>query len=84
MTVAPAPPVDRQTNDTIETHEAGLRLAERYNLSTHEAMIAAAALHADCNTLWSEGTQHGMALGEGCASLIRFERQPDHGGGALC
>jgi predicted nucleic acid-binding protein len=25
-------------------------------------MIAASAIHADCNTLWSEDMQHGMAL----------------------
>jgi hypothetical protein len=25
-------------------------------------MIAAAALHAGCDTLWSEGMQHGMAI----------------------
>jgi predicted nucleic acid-binding protein len=25
-------------------------------------MIAAAALHAECDTLWSEDMQHGMAL----------------------
>jgi predicted nucleic acid-binding protein len=49
---------------TIETHEAGLALAERYNLSTYDAMIAASALLADCDTLWSEDMQHGMALGE--------------------
>jgi len=47
---------------TVETHETGLALAERYNLSTYDAMIAASALHADCDTLWSEDMQHGMAL----------------------
>jgi predicted nucleic acid-binding protein len=47
---------------TIETHETGLGLAERYNLSIYDAMIAAAALHAECDTLWSEDMQHGMAL----------------------
>ncbi|SJM29305.1 PIN domain-containing protein [Mesorhizobium delmotii] len=50
---------------TIETHETGLALAERYNFSIYDAMIAAAALHADCDTLWSEDMQHGMALDEG-------------------
>jgi predicted nucleic acid-binding protein len=25
-------------------------------------MIAAAALHAECDTLWSEDMQHGLAL----------------------
>ena len=47
---------------TVETHETGLALAELYNLSTYDAMIAASALHADCDTLWSEDMQHGMAL----------------------
>lgn len=47
---------------TVETHETGLALAERYNLSIYDAMILAAALHADCDTLWSEDMQHGMAI----------------------
>ncbi|RUV76436.1 MAG: PIN domain-containing protein [Mesorhizobium sp.] len=50
---------------TIETHETGLALAERYSFSIYDAMIAAAALHAGCDTLWSEDMQHGMALDEG-------------------
>src|SRR5439155_13731207 len=47
---------------TLETHETGLMLAERHDLSTWDAMIAAAALHANCNTLWSEDMQDGMSL----------------------
>ncbi len=47
---------------TVEMHETGLALAERYNLSTFDAMIAASALHAGCDTLWSEDMQHGMEL----------------------
>lgn len=46
----------------VEMHETGLTLAERYGLSTFDAMIAASALHADCDTLWSEDMQHGMML----------------------
>ncbi len=57
---------------TIETHETGLALAERYNLSTYDAMIAASALHADCDTLWSEDMQHGMALGGGLRIVNPF------------
>jgi predicted nucleic acid-binding protein len=48
---------------TLATHETGLALAERFQLATHDAMIAAAALHADCDMLWSEDFQHGMVLG---------------------
>jgi predicted nucleic acid-binding protein len=47
---------------TIETHETGLALAERYGLSTYDAMIAASALHADCDRLWSEDMQHGLKI----------------------
>ncbi|MBM3599046.1 MAG: PIN domain-containing protein [Alphaproteobacteria bacterium] len=49
---------------TIETHETGLALAERYNLAIFDAMIAASALLADCNTLWSEDIQSGLVIEE--------------------
>lgn len=51
--------------NTIETHETGLRIAERYGLSLYDAMIAASALDAGCDTLWSDDMQHGMTLDEG-------------------
>src|SRR5439155_17894626 len=47
---------------TAESHETGLALAERYNLSTYDAMIAASALLAECATLWSEDMQDGMTI----------------------
>jgi predicted nucleic acid-binding protein len=47
---------------TIEIHETGVGLAERYGLSIYDAMIAASALHADCDTLWSEDMQDGIVL----------------------
>ena len=46
----------------VETHDRGLALAERYHLSIYDALIAASALDADCDTLWSEDMQHGMVL----------------------
>ncbi|MBV8096781.1 MAG: PIN domain-containing protein [Acetobacteraceae bacterium] len=50
---------------TVDMHETGLALAERYGFSIFDAMIAASALHAGCDTLWTEDMQHGMALEEG-------------------
>jgi predicted nucleic acid-binding protein len=47
---------------TVEIHETGLAIAERYGLSTYDAMIAAAALDADCDTLWSEDRQDGLTI----------------------
>jgi predicted nucleic acid-binding protein len=47
---------------TLDVHESGLDLAERYGLSTYDAMIAASALDAGCTTLWSEDMQDGSVL----------------------
>ena len=47
---------------TVETHETGLELAERYGLSICDAMIAASALHAECDTLWSEVMRDGIVI----------------------
>jgi predicted nucleic acid-binding protein len=47
---------------TIEIHETSLALAERYGLSIYNAMIAASALYADCDTLWSEDMEDGILL----------------------
>ena len=57
---------------TLEMHETGLELAQRYGFSTYDAMIAASALHAGCDTLWSEDMQHGMALEEGLRIVNPF------------
>jgi predicted nucleic acid-binding protein len=46
----------------LEIHETGLDLAERYGLSTYDALIVASALHIDCDTLWSEDMQEGMTI----------------------
>ena len=60
---------------TIEIHETGLVLAERYGLSTYDAMIAASALHANCDTLWSEDMQDGIVL-DGRLRIVNPFRAP--------
>jgi predicted nucleic acid-binding protein len=57
---------------TTEIHDTGLRLAERYGFSIYDAMIAASALQAGCDTLWSEDMQHGMAFDEGLRVVNPF------------
>ena len=47
---------------SVETHEAGLRLAARHSLSIYDAMIVAAASLSGCDTLWSEDMQHGLVI----------------------
>jgi predicted nucleic acid-binding protein len=50
---------------TVETHELGLDFAERYGLSTYDAMIVAAATLNGCERLWSQDMQDGMRIGRG-------------------
>ncbi|MCB1823653.1 MAG: PIN domain-containing protein [Candidatus Competibacteraceae bacterium] len=47
---------------TLETHELGLHLAERYRFSLYDALIVAAALLAGCRTLYSEDLQNGQTI----------------------
>ena len=47
---------------TVETHERGLQVAERYGLSIYDAMIVAAAAVAGSDVLWTEDLQHGAVL----------------------
>ncbi|MBW8745693.1 MAG: PIN domain-containing protein [Sphingomonas sp.] len=49
---------------TIETHDQGLRISERYRLSLYDGMIVAAALLAGCDQLWSEDMQDGLVIEE--------------------
>jgi predicted nucleic acid-binding protein len=49
---------------TVETHETGIALAERYGFSIYDAMIAASAVLSGCDKLWSEDMQHGMSVGD--------------------
>ena len=45
---------------TLETHERGLGLCERYGFAVYDAMILAAALQSGCEVLLSEDLQHGQ------------------------
>lgn len=54
--VCPAEPL------TVETHDKGMSIAKRYKLSIYDAMIVAAALIGDCDTLYSEDMQDGLLV----------------------
>ena len=46
----------------FDVHRHGLDIAERSNLSIYDAMIVAAALRADCDTLYSEDMHDGLVI----------------------
>ena len=62
---------------TVETHEAGLRLAARYGFSVYDAMIVGTAVEAGCDRLWSEDMQHGLVLAEGLRIVNPFRASGD-------
>ncbi len=45
-----------------ETHDRGLAVAQRYGFSLYDSMIVAAALLADCKTLFSEDLHDGQQI----------------------
>lgn len=47
---------------TLEIHEEGMRLAERYGLSVYDSQIVAAALSSGCRILYSEDMHHGLEV----------------------
>ena len=47
---------------TVETHDRGRAVAERYGLSVYDSMIVAAALIAGCTVLCSEDMQDGLLV----------------------
>lgn len=47
---------------TVEDHELGLEVLERYGFSLYDSMIVAAALRSGCRTLYSEDLQHGQVI----------------------
>jgi predicted nucleic acid-binding protein len=48
---------------TVETHDLGLSIAQRYRFRVYDGMIVAAAILADCRVLFSEDMRHRQRIG---------------------
>jgi predicted nucleic acid-binding protein len=57
---------------TIESHDRGLDIAERYGFSLYDSMIVASALLAGCKTLYSEDLQHRQIIDKTLTILNPF------------
>jgi predicted nucleic acid-binding protein len=49
---------------SVELHDDGLRIAERYGFSIYDSMIIAAAATSDCDILYSEDLQDKQVIGQ--------------------
>ena len=47
---------------TIEIHQRGLQVADRYRFSFYDALIVAAALESSCTMLYTEDLQDGQVI----------------------
>ena len=47
---------------TVETHDRGLAIYERYGFSLYDSVLVAAALIASAKVLYSEDLQHGQVI----------------------
>jgi predicted nucleic acid-binding protein len=49
---------------TVETHDRGLAVLERYRFSLYDSMLVATALIAGAKIIYSEDLQHGQVIDE--------------------
>ena len=47
---------------TADTHDAALKLAQRYGFHFYDALVVASALGADCETLYTEDLHDGQII----------------------
>ncbi len=47
---------------TLETHDRGLALSERYGFAIYDSMILASALLAGCSVVFTEDLQDGQSI----------------------
>ena len=47
---------------TVEIHESGLAITEKYGFSFYDSLILAAAAHAKCRIVYSEDMQDGQVV----------------------
>lgn len=47
---------------SLETHDRGFTLSERYGFTIYDSMILASALLAGCNVLFTEDLQDGQSI----------------------
>ena len=49
---------------TLDLHKSARLLSEEHQLSVYDALIVAAAIEAECDTLFTEDLQHGRKFGD--------------------
>jgi predicted nucleic acid-binding protein len=58
---------------TVEIHDRGLDVVERYRFSLYDAMIVASALIGECRALYSEDLQHHQRIDDKLTIINPFK-----------
>ena len=66
----------RVTPLSVETHERGVRVAERHGLSICDGTIIASALLGECGILYTEDLQNGQLIDAQVLVRNPFALQP--------
>jgi predicted nucleic acid-binding protein len=61
---------------TLQTHEAARRIAENYAYSIYDALVIAAAIEGECQTLFSEDLRNGQTIDGRITIRNPFVRSP--------
>jgi predicted nucleic acid-binding protein len=59
---------------TVEDHDRGVEVMERYKFSFYDSVIVASALRAQCNILYSEDLQRGQVIERQIKVVNPFDR----------
>jgi predicted nucleic acid-binding protein len=60
---------------TVESHDLGIEISDRYGLSIYDSMIVASASLAGCETLYSEDLQHRQVIDGKLTVINPFESE---------
>jgi predicted nucleic acid-binding protein len=63
----------------LDTHDAALRIAQKYGFHIYDALVVASALEANCETLYTEDLQDGQLIENRLTIRNPFPKQPPSG-----
>ena len=58
---------------TLQTHRAGMSIAERFGYRIYDSLLLAAAVEAGCSTFLSEDLQHGQVIEDALTVVNPFQ-----------
>ena len=58
---------------TVDDHDHAVEFMVRYGFSLYDSVVAASALHADCDVLFTEDLHHGQLIEQQLSIINPFQ-----------